>query len=346
MIRKDFGTIIFIGRFQGLHNAHAEILRRAHELADRVIVVIGSANQPRTAKNPFTYGERMSMVLKTWNRFAKIENNEIVIVSAEDKPYNDVAWAVDIQKKVEPYIIEYKRVGLIGHRKDSSSFYLDMFPQWDTIDQPLLQPIHAADIRELYFKRDGTMEYLRGVVPKETYFFLEQFRKSEHFENILWQKEFLAKYKLQFAGFPYDITFVTADAVVIQSGNVLMTRRGPGYGQGLLALPGGFLNARKDRSMLDAAVRELYEETNVKIAEKVLRGSLRATRVFDAIDRSERGRTITHAFSFLLHDGYELPKVKGGDDAAEAFWMPIGQIERDQCFEDHYDIIEWAVENA
>ena len=52
---KTYDAIVFIGRFQPLHNAHVEIIRKASELADKVIVVVGSANQPRTFKNPFSY---------------------------------------------------------------------------------------------------------------------------------------------------------------------------------------------------------------------------------------------------------------------------------------------------
>ena len=51
---KKYDTLVFIGRFQPVHNAHLEIIRRATTLARQVVIIVGSANQPRTYKNPFT----------------------------------------------------------------------------------------------------------------------------------------------------------------------------------------------------------------------------------------------------------------------------------------------------
>ena len=154
--------------------------------------------------------------------------------------------------------------------------------------------------------------------------------------------EYLEKYKKQAAAYPYPIIFVTADAVVMQAGHVLMVQRGADPGNGLWALPGGFVDATGDRTMEDAALRELREETGIKVPEKVLRGSIRGNHVFAAPDRSQRGRTITHAIHIALEDGeWNLPKVKGSDDAARAKWIPISRLNSEEIFEDHYDIIQY-----
>ena len=88
-------------------------------------------------------------------------------------------------------------------------------------------------------------------------------------------------------------------------------------------------------------IRELREETGLKIPAPVLRGSLQGSRVFDGVDRSERGRVITHAFAISLPDG-PLPKVKGMDDADKARWVPLSEVKSSECFDDHYEIIQWA----
>ena len=71
----------------------------------------------------------------------------------------------------------------------------------------------------------------------------------------------------------------------------------------------------------------------------MLRGSIVRSEVFDAVERSARGRTITHAFHIELPDG-DLPKVKGQDDAEKARWVPIAEVRSEECFEDHYEIIQ------
>ena len=67
----------------------------------------------------------------------------------------------------------------------------------------------------------------------------------------------------------------------------------------------------------EKGANEVFEETKIKVPEKVIRGSIKEMKNFDAIERSARGRTITHAFKIVLQDG-ELPKVKGSDDAEKA----------------------------
>ena len=336
---KPYDTVVFIGRFQApVHNAHRVIMERAFKLANNVVIVIGSANQPRSEKNPFTIAERETVIRDVWGTFAPQKN--LQIASVEDRMYNDNEWAVNVQRETSSLV--FGDTAIIGHNKDESSFYLYMFPQWEIVEQELVEPLNASKVRDHYFTRESNMNFLRGVVPPETFKFLEEFRKTPEYEYVLSEKEFIANYKKQFATLPYAPTFVTTDAVVIQSGHVLLiTRRGrPGKGQ--LAFPGGFLNASSDKSMEDCMIRELYEETNIKVPEKVVRGNIRGVKVFDAINRSARGRTITHAFHIVLPEGeWNLPKVRGGDDAEEigTGWKTISSIKRENCFEDHYDIL-------
>jgi bifunctional NMN adenylyltransferase/nudix hydrolase len=91
-------------------------------------------------------------------------------------------------------------------------------------------------------------------------------------------------------------------------------------------------------------IRELREETGLKLPEKVLRGSIKSTKVFDHVDRSERGRIITVAFHITLINGeWDLPKVKGMDDAEKAQWVPLNKVSPETMFEDHYDIFRHFV---
>jgi len=337
---KKYHTLVLIGRFQPIHNAHLEIIKRATALCDHLIVITGSAAQPRTYKNPFTSRERERMI-KAATAGLSIA---ITVVPNIDTIYNDQAWAVRVQKIVSDTVYDQKgpgshRIGIIGHKKDDSSFYLDMFPQWGYEDVELIEFLSAVDIRDLYFKRDVNMNFIRGVVPETTFDFLDQFRSTAEYEQIIREREFVANYKKQYASLPYPPIFSTADAVVICSGHVLMIKRRAEPGKGLWALPGGYVNANTDKSVEAAMLRELREETQIRVPAPVLRGSIVRSRVFDAIDRSPRGRIITHAFHIVLPDG-ELPKVKGSDDAEKARWVPIAEVRSDQCFEDHYEILQ------
>ncbi len=333
---KKYDTLVLIGRFQPLHSAHLEIIKRATALTDQLVVICGSAKQPRTYKNPFTFDERARMI-----RAATAGLSMRVYVEPNiDTIYNDQAWAVRVQGIVSKYrVLGGAGVGIIGHKKDESSFYLDMFPQWGYENVEEIEPLSAVNIRDLYFKRDCNMKFIKAVVPETTYDFLNEFKDTAEYEQIIREREFVANYKKQYASLPYPPIFSTADSVVIQSGHVLMIRRRAEPGKGLWALPGGYVNANTDKSVEDAAIRELREETQIKVPAPVLRGNIVRSKVFDAIDRSPRGRIIRHAFYIQLPDG-ELPKIKGSDDADKARWVPIAEVKSEECFEDHYEIIQ------
>jgi len=335
---KEYGTLVLIGRFQPFHNAHLEIIKRATALTDNLVIITGSAAQPRTYKNPFTSAERARMIKAATGGLSM----SIHIEENIDTMYNDQAWAVRIQSIVSRYRILGTKTAIIGHKKDESSFYLDMFPQWEYVDVEEIEPLSAVNIRDLYFKRDVNMNFIKAVVPQSTFVYLDAFKDTPEYEQIIREREFLIEHNKQYASLKYPPIFSTADSVVICSGHVLMIKRRAEPGRGLWALPGGYVNANTDKTVLDAAIRELREETMIKVPGPVLRGSIVDNRVFDAVDRSPRGRIITHCFKIQLPDG-ELPKVKGSDDAEKARWVPIAEVRSDECFEDHYDMVMWAV---
>jgi bifunctional NMN adenylyltransferase/nudix hydrolase len=335
---KKYDTLVLIGRFQPLHSAHLEIIKRATALTDQLVIIVGSARQPRTYKNPFTFEERSRMIKDATRGL----NMQVYVEPNTDTIYNDQAWAVRVQAIVSKYRTPGGQVGIIGHKKDDSSFYLDMFPQWGYENVELIEFLSAVDIRDLYFKWTFNSNFIKNVVPETTYDFLMEFRKNEEFAQIIREREFIAEHNKQYAGLKYPPIFSTADAVVICSGHVLMIKRRAEPGKGLWALPGGYVNARTDKSVEDAAIRELREETQIKVPAPVLRGSIVRSKVFDAVDRSPRGRIITHCFFIQLPDG-ELPKVKGSDDAEKARWVPIAEVRSEECFEDHFEIISHFV---
>lgn len=338
---KQYDTLVLIGRFQPLHNAHLEIIQRAKTLTKQLLIITGSDKQPRTYKNPFTSRERADMIYDATRGMVDC-NFYLHVEPIQDILYNDQAWVARVQGIVSKYTTIGLKTGLIGHKKDRSSEYLDMFPQWDFINVDTIEPLNATNIRDLYFKHGANMGFIKDVVPRSTFEFLHSFRNTPAWNQIINERKFIEQYKKQYASLPYPPVFVTTDAVVIQSGHVLMIKRKSEPGKGLWALPGGFLNADTDKSVQECAIRELKEETGIKVPVPVLIGSIKESHVFDAIDRSTRGRTITHAFKIVLPDG-ELPKVKGQDDAEKAKWVPLSELDSSVCYEDHYEMIQYFV---
>ncbi|MCP3852771.1 MAG: bifunctional nicotinamide-nucleotide adenylyltransferase/Nudix hydroxylase [Gammaproteobacteria bacterium] len=349
---KDYDFLVFIGRFQPFHNGHLAVIKAGLGKSQHVIVMCGSAHQPRSTRNPWTVSEREEMIRGS---FSKEENTRIHIAPLMDIVYNDESWVKNVQATVSGLVVanhstphKQTRIGLIGHSKDHSSFYLNLFPQWSSVAVDNCNSISATPIREAIFgvkakKAEQWSDYViessfMKEVPENVQNYMKGFGDTESYEQIKDEHEFVAKYKSAWNAAPYAPTFVTVDAVVVQSGHVLMVERKARPGKGLLALPGGFLNPGE--KLVDACLRELREETRLKVPVPVLKGSIQSQQVFDDPHRSARGRTITHAFHIELEPNSILPKVKGSDDAKHAMWVPLADLDPINIFEDHYFIIQ------
>lgn len=329
----QFDYLVFIGRFQPFHLGHKAVVDEALKLAENVIMLIGSANLPRSTHNSFTVAERSQMIL---GAYPEKEAKRIHCVGLDDALYNDNRWLKYVQQAVKSVTGDLTaNIGLIGHSKDSSSYYLSLFPNWHSVSVPNFNNLSATPIR------DGFLlgaDPLSELVPKSTIDVMKAFKATDEFQNLHLEAGFIDKYKKQWENAPYPPTFMTVDAVVVQSGHILLVERRSMPGQGLWALPGGFIDPKE--TLFDACIRELREETRLKVPDAVLRGSRHSQHTFDDPYRSARGRTITQAFYFVLkNDPNGLPPVKGGDDAKRAFWLPLGELSADKLYEDHYAII-------
>lgn len=323
---------VVLGRFEPFHLGHQNMFEKAFKLGEKVVVVLGSARSARTPKNPFTVKEREEMILAA---LTPEQRGRTTITDVRDYQYNDNLWVTDVQQKVNEITEHERDVCLVGYRKDDSSYYLDLFPQWKFEGHSGANILNATDIRSLYFDHNDTYAYM---VPKSTADYLIKFTKTEHYEGLCHEHQFYKDYKNLWASAPYEPTFVTVDAVVIKSGHVLVVKRKAYPGKGLLALPGGFKNTKE--TVLSAMLRELKEETGIIVPRKELMDSIKDNQVFDHPDRSLRGCTITHAYLIDLGGG-SLPKVKGGDDAEQAKWVSYSDamVNEDKFFEDHASII-------
>ena len=338
-----YEACVFIGRFQPVHDAHVQIIKEALEISDKVIISVGSAHRPKTIRNPWTAEERIQMVRSAMSDAVDFDSNRIVFAQVRDHLYNNTRWAAEVYSKaVLAGATQDKRTAIIGCFKDSSSWYLNMFPQWelhevDKVYDKNNNIMSATDIRDEMFMYKNIYNNAPSLT-FSTYTEITEWMETSNYDELLHEYNFIANYKASWETAPYPPTFVTTDAVVIKSGHILLIKRKFNPGKGLYALPGGFLN--REESIEECAIRELKEETKIKIDKPVLKRNIVAVETFDHPHRSLRGRTITHAHLVDLGEG-PLPEVKANDDASGAHWIPLADMKHleDQMFEDHMDIV-------
>lgn len=361
---------VYLGRFQPLHNGHIKILDKIFQNEnDLGIILVGSAFCARTIKNPFAFFERKEMIQNYLNSKG-ISEKRYEIRPVPDQIYNDSKWIQSVQEQVslavddfcifmdKEAIIDDYEIYLVGSDRDSSTWYLKAFPQWKLdLSTPIGNSLNATKLRAMIFDPDTVhLNAYWSDMPKTTTEYLENvFLISKEFKALKAEYSYVQKYKKAWEAAPYPFNNVAADAVVIQSGHVLLVQRAALPGKGLWALPGGHVG-QNDRCQA-AAIRELVEETGIKIPEKVLKASIIAKEVFDAPDRSLLGRCYSHTFLFRLDDTQPLPKVKGQNaplsetdgkyiqETRKAVWIPISEARAmpEKFFDDHHAILDWAL---
>lgn len=356
---KHYKFSIFCGRFQPWHNAHESIASQALDISEKIIIVLGSHNRARTTENPWSTADRKDYIMKSMvAKHGEIIRDRIIFTAVPDRLYNNNLWLSNVNTVVSAAMIASSGSSadsaiMVGHYKDSGSWWLEQFPQWDQRDLGNIPDTNATDIRNAYFQEVVDWNFISSKVSPTILHYLTitfrivDFNKEDTihklnpiYDTLVGEADFIKRYKKPYENLPYGIKFVTVDAVVFCAGHVLMIRRRAFPGKGLWALPGGHLEMDEDVNE-HAAIRELIEETGLKVPMKVLEGSLRGEKVFGHPRRSLIGRVITHSYMFELdlpHDG-NLPYVKGMDDADKAKWIPIDEVQENVCHDDHSSII-------
>jgi bifunctional NMN adenylyltransferase/nudix hydrolase len=323
---------VLIGRFQPFHRGHLGLLENALALAPRALVVVGSAGGPRQVKNPFTETERVETIRQSLTPEQRARVSFLTLRDYYDEP----RWARALKAAVARD--HEGTVGLVGFRKDASSSYLSLFPEWSEHALPRQAPIDGTELRRSYFTNTAPElpAPLVAAVPDPVADFLKRFRTTPEFEHLSDELRVLDHNRETYGTGP----FVTVDALVTVGPRLLLVQRGRAPGKGLWALPGGFLDGAE--RLLDAAIRELREETRLMCGDAELHAALRGVAVFDHPQRSQRGLTITHVHHFALAPATALPSVEGADDAEAARWVELSQLRTmsRELFEDHFQIID------
>lgn len=126
----------------------------------------------------------------------------------------------------------------------------------------------------------------------------------------------------------------TVDCVITADNHVLLIKRSKAPFKDMWALPGGRIE-QSDKSIIDAAYRELREETNLNDVE------LKYVDTVGDSSRDPRGFGVSIVYHGKLD---EIPEnVKAGDDAFDFKWFDLTDLP--ELAFDHRQIIEKTLES-
>lgn len=105
---KKYKIALFIGRFQPFHKGHLYSLNKCFELAEKVIVGVGSSQESGTDKNPWNYEQRKRMIESL--------GEKIEIVGVPDL-FNDEKWGGQIIDLIGQYGYQPSEVVGVGNNE-------------------------------------------------------------------------------------------------------------------------------------------------------------------------------------------------------------------------------------
>lgn len=351
---------VFIGRFQPPHLGHLAVILQALCVADTVLIAIGSAFAARSYHFlPFTAPERETMIRLM---LTPEQNLRVKFVYVEDQG-NMAKWTALVRAAANAIEPDNKRITLIGHSKDNTSFYLKAFKGWASHEVDNVDGISATTFRDYYFSADFAVETLLNdkSLHDEVKAWLIDFVGTPEYAYLVDEAEKCRADNRKYGDGPH----LAGDNIIIQGDHVLLIRRKNHPFRGKLAFPAGVIN--KNERILDGTFRELVEETGLKVPEAILRRSLIRTDYYDDPRRDPRYRMLSFASLIYLDpqppasmtDPKEiarflaLPRVKAADDADVPFperegvyryWAPIASLKREDFAFDAFTMLQNALD--
>lgn len=339
------------GRKQPPHKIHVALATNALSRCRHVVLMLGSSNKARDYRNPLVFAERKALMEAIFP--AEVASGRLIVVPMPDYYHDNKGWAANVRRIVgevqqDLSVRHGAKIGdehtaISGFKKDDTSFYLDLFPEWaDILMREQETVLNSTDIRASYFNRPSVIrrQDLHPVVSD----FLVRFRRTAAFRRLVDERFEIDHCHEKYPGINH-----TADLLVTWRGKALMIRRGGRYGHGLIAFPGGIRDPGED--YVGCAFREFGEEMNFfalnpHITLDMLRSFIKCEVYNDDPHRDLRGIYRTVLIHVALPDHFARPKVEPRDDAKKAMLIAIPKIREEECFADHYGLMHEALAKA
>ena len=162
---KPYDVGLICGRFQTFHKGHEKLVNTGLMLCDRLLILIGSAQECGTERNPLNINTRTKMLKTVYG-----DGSNVMIYGLSDMTNeNDICpeWGRYLLNNVDRYIYKNPEVMIYGNDESRSGWFdkKDLKNTTELIINRDEVPISATMLRKLMVK-DSRKEWMKWVNPR------------------------------------------------------------------------------------------------------------------------------------------------------------------------------------
>jgi len=165
---KPFRLGVIVGRFQVLHLGHEDIIKTASSICERLCIMVGSAQECGTAKNPLDYSFRKEM-LKT------VCPDNVEIYPLRDAGIgNNSGWGLYVNDVVISHTGEKPDLFISGKEERRVSWYSEI--NCAELTLPKTRNVSASEVRQAIMNNDS--RYIENNLNPLLFPFIPEIRKA------------------------------------------------------------------------------------------------------------------------------------------------------------------------
>ena len=172
---KPYDVGLVVGRFQHFHIGHRSLVENAFKLCDRVLILVGSAQESGTLRNPYLPSTRIDVIREIYGR----DNSILQVKELNDLTHeNDITpdWGKYVLKNVKTHIRKEPSLMVYGNDEFRSRWFApeDIENTAELVIPRSRIPISATQLREALIRDD--FEYWSKFVDDKTHKMYDRLR--------------------------------------------------------------------------------------------------------------------------------------------------------------------------
>lgn len=165
-------TGLYIGRFQPFHLGHLEAVKHILQQVDEILIVIGSAQNSHTVENPFTAGERTTMIRMAL-RGAGIDPSRYIVTPLPDAEFHMV-WVAHLLSQTPAFQVAFTNEPLTARLLREAGVHVEKIPFFQR------ETYTATEVR----RRMLNSENWKSLLPRAVADYLERIDGVERINEI------------------------------------------------------------------------------------------------------------------------------------------------------------------